>query len=106
MTRVRQEHPDGDRVWSRAGSSSDLVQGLLDGAEERFCREAEEVDGNMRPLKRTLEHRSEADGPGGALANEHPAALSRDDQPFVSERADRLLNGHAGDPVPLGEFGT
>ena len=45
-----------------------------------------------------------ANGAGGPLADEHPAALPGDDQALVAQQADRLLDGHPGHAVALGEF--
>ena len=49
-------------------------------------------------------HGAQSDGACGAVANEHAAALARDDEAFFAQDADRLLDGHAGDAVALGEL--
>jgi hypothetical protein len=46
---------------------------------------------------RRAQHGSQADGSGDALADDHAAALSRDDERFVAEGSDRLLHDHPGD---------
>ena len=103
LVRVGDEDADRDRL-GRGGAGADLVERLLDGAEQRLGGEAEEVDGDVRALEGALDDRAQADRAGGALADEDAAALARDDEALVAQDADRLLDGHAGDAVALGEL--
>src|SRR5262249_55947628 len=86
------------------GAGADLVERLLNGAEERLGGEAEEVDGDVRMLEGALHDRAQADRPGGAFAHEHAAALAGDDEAFFATEADPGLDGQAGDAVALGEL--
>jgi len=52
--------------------------------------------------ERSFKMRAQADRPLRSRSYEHAASLPRDDQTFVAEDSDRLLDRHAGDAVALG----
>ena len=72
---VGDEDADRDRV-GRGGAGADLVEWLLDGAEQGLGGEAEEVDRDVGALEGALDHGAHSDGAGGALAHEDAAALA------------------------------
>jgi hypothetical protein len=76
----------------------------LEDAVEGLAGEAGEVDGDLGALEGSLDVGSQADGSLAASSDKDAASLAGDDEALVAQDAERLLHGHAGHAVALGEF--
>ena len=71
---------------------------------QRLAREAGEVERDPVLRERLLDVRTQADRALRALPGEDAAPLPRHDQALVAEDAHRLLHGHPGHAVALGQL--
>ena len=83
---IRDQDADVDALGDEL-ADPDLVQRFLQDAVQGLAGEPGEVDRYLGLLERLLDMRAQRDSPGGALADEHAAALAGHDQPIVAQHA-------------------